>query len=50
MVLCEPIQKDGNYKTFGEVVQKLVETIGMYNDCRARHSGLVDYETKKDTK
>lgn len=44
---CTDIAKDGNYKTFGEVLQKLVDVIGMYNECSERHGGLVDYELKK---
>lgn len=44
---CIPIPKDGHYQTFGEVLEKLTDVIGMYNECASKHSGLVDYETKK---
>lgn len=44
---CVELQPDGHYKDFGEVLSKLVEIIGMYNDCSTRHNGLVEYENKK---
>lgn len=47
MSKCPPLLKDGHYKTFGEVVEKLTDVIGMYNECAKRHEGLVDYEVKK---
>lgn len=47
MVECPQIEKDGHYKTFGEVMEKFVDVIGMYNDCRARHNALVEFERKK---
>ena len=44
---CPDIEKDGHYRNFGEVLEKLTEVIGMYNDCSVRHNGLVDYEKGK---
>ena len=47
MTRCEALVADGHYKTFGETVEKLVDIIGLYNECRARHNALVDYEEKR---
>lgn len=47
MVLCTEILADGKYKDFGEVMIKLIDVVGMYNECAQRHKGLVDYENKK---
>lgn len=38
---CPLIEKDGNYKTFGEVMTKLTEVIGMYGDCAAHNNAYV---------
>lgn len=45
---CEQLVKDGHYKTFGEVLEKLIDTIGKYNDCAAKHNTLVDFEMDKN--
>lgn len=47
MSSCADIAKDGHYTTFGEVLEKLVDTITMYNECQIKHQGLVDYEKEK---
>lgn len=45
---CPAIVKDGNYQNFGQVLEKLIDTIDAYNDCSNTHNALVDYEMKKD--
>jgi hypothetical protein len=47
MQRCSEIAKDGKYKNFGETLTKLVEVIGMYNECSSRHNALIEYEEKK---
>jgi hypothetical protein len=47
MALCPEVVADGNYKDMGQLLDKLIEVIGMYNKCSTRHNGLVDYENKK---
>lgn len=47
MQRCSEIAKDGKYKNFGETLTKLVEIIGMYNECSSRHNALIEYEEKK---
>lgn len=45
---CEPIAKDGKYKTFGEVTEKLIDLIDQYSECAANHNKMVDfYEGKQ---
>jgi hypothetical protein len=45
---CSFVVADGNYKTMGQLLDKLVEVIGMNNTCAIRHNGLIEYEQKKD--
>ena len=45
---CPPIVKDGNYQNFGQVLEKLIDTIDAYKDCADNHNALVEYELKKD--
>lgn len=47
MQRCPSIAKDGKYQTFGETLTKLVDVIGMYNECRSRHEALINYEEKR---
>lgn len=47
MAVCPAIQKDGNYKTFGDTVVKLIEVIGLYNECAIRHEALINYVKEK---
>lgn len=48
MTKCPRIEKDGNYKDFGQVMIKLTDVIYMYNTCANRHEALVDYTNKKE--